>query len=75
TTQVEARPDGPAGGPAPPRRTDDRPGPRPRTGVPTARRADDSGPRLADLLADAMDAYHSADPGQAAPADDRRARR
>ncbi|MDD7942065.1 hypothetical protein PHK61_26980 [Actinomycetospora lutea] len=42
-----------------------------RTGVPSARRADDSGPRLADLLADAMDAYHSADPG----AHDRGARR
>ncbi len=45
-----------------------------RNGVPSARRADDSGPRLADLLADAMDAYHSAGPGPDA-ADDRRARR
>lgn len=34
-----------------------------RTGVPSARQADDSGPRLADLLAEAMDAYHSAGPG------------
>lgn len=41
-----------------------------RNGVPSA---DDSAPRLADLLADAMDAYHSAGPGPAA--DDRRARR
>ena len=46
----------------------------PRNGVPSARGADDSGPRLADLLADAMDAYHSAGPGPDA-ADDRRARR
>ncbi|GAA4740264.1 hypothetical protein [Actinomycetospora chibensis] len=45
-----------------------------RNGVPSARREDDSGPRLADLLADAMDAYHSAGPGPDA-ADDRRARR
>ena len=45
-----------------------------RNGVPSARRADDSGPRLADLLADAMDAYHSAGPGPDA-VDDRRARR
>jgi hypothetical protein len=45
-----------------------------RNGLPSARGADDSGPRLADLLADAMDAYHSAGPGPDA-ADDRRARR
>ena len=45
-----------------------------RNGVPPARREDDPGPRLADLLADAMDAYHSAGPGPDA-ADDRRARR
>ncbi|MEJ2861406.1 hypothetical protein [Actinomycetospora flava] len=45
-----------------------------RNGVPSARKADDSGPRLADLLADAMDAYHSAGPGTPAP-DEHRARR
>ena len=45
----------------------------PHNGVPPARREDDP-PRLADLLADAMDAYHSAGPGPDA-ADDRRARR
>ncbi|MEJ2890915.1 hypothetical protein [Actinomycetospora aeridis] len=57
---------------APETRRGGRPAARgPRNGVPSARRADDSGPRLADLLADAMDAYHSAEPA----ADDRRARR
>lgn len=75
TTQVEARPDDAVGEPEPPLRVNGRPGPRSRNGVSTARRADDSGPRLADLLADAMDAYHSADQAPAAPADDRRARR
>jgi hypothetical protein len=45
-----------------------------RNDVPSARGADDAGPRLADLLADAMEAYHSAGPGPDA-ADDRRARR
>ena len=43
-------------------------------GVPSARRSEVAGPRLADLLAEAMDAYHSAGPG-GAPADDHRARR
>ncbi|WP_433782531.1 hypothetical protein ACQPX6_21925 [Actinomycetospora sp. CA-101289] len=47
-----------------------------QSGVPAARppaEPDAPGPRLADLLADAMDVYHRSDPDPA-PADDRRAR-
>lgn len=59
--------------PGPDVRSDGR-APSSRGGVPTARRADDAGPRLADLLADAMDAYHSTGPDPV-PAEGRRAPR
>ncbi|PVZ04900.1 hypothetical protein [Actinomycetospora cinnamomea] len=52
----------------------DRPAGGDRSGVPPLRRSDEAGPRLADLLADAMDVYHRSGSGHAA-ADDRRARR
>ena len=49
--------------------------PRPeRPGASTARPADDPAPRLADLLAEAMDVYHRSGAGQA-PVDDHPARR
>jgi hypothetical protein len=45
-----------------------------RSPVPPARGSEDSGPRLADLLAEAMDVYHAAGPG-GTPVDDQRAHR